>query len=421
MKNVRLSLLSIACALALLLSSCGLIRPAGTAGGNTPADTSADTDGKSPSVSAAVTDGADVNTDAPDTQTDKVPTEKTVLSFLGCGDNIVYYGNVREAAAVAVSGGRQYNFAPTYSMVADLISSADISFINQETLMAGEGYEFTYYPTFNGPQDMGYDLVELGFDVIGMANNHMLDKGGDGLLSTIKFWKGQPVLEIGGYENKEDYDTLHILEKEGVKIAFLSYTYGTNGISLAAGYDLAIPYLDEQTVKTQVAKARGEADFVIVSVHWGDENSFTPNGEQKKYASIMANAGADVIIGHHPHVIQPVEWIERDGGGQTLCVYSLGNFIGEQAQDYNMVVGMISFDIVSDADGVRAENPVLIPTVYYFDTSFYGNCVYLMENFTEELAASHGIRAYQNTTTLERLRKYVTDTVDAQFLPESFR
>ena len=113
MKNVRLSLLSIACALALLLSSCGLIRPAGTAGGNTPADTSADNDGKSPSVSAAVTDGADVNTDAPDTQTDKVPTEKTVLSFLGCGDNIVYYGNVREAAAVAVSDGRQYNFAPT--------------------------------------------------------------------------------------------------------------------------------------------------------------------------------------------------------------------------------------------------------------------------------------------------------------------
>lgn len=226
---------------------------------------------------------------------------KTRLSFLGCGDNIVYYGNVREAAAVAHPGGRKYNFAPTYTFVENLISSADIAFINQETLMAGDGFEFSYYPCFNGPQDMGLDLIDLGYDVISLANNHMLDKSGAGLESTINFWKSQPVFTIGGYLSEEEYNQLHIYEKENVKIAFLSYTYGTNGISLDAAHSyLAIPYLDRNTVKTQVEAAHREADLVIVSVHWGIEGQFEPTKEQREYAQIMADAGADVIVGHHP-------------------------------------------------------------------------------------------------------------------------
>lgn len=392
---------------AVLLSSCGLVRPVGSGGETAPESTDA------PAVTAAATEATE--TDAP------IPAEKTTLSFLGCGDNIVYYGNVREAKAVAVPGGRTYNFAPTYTFVADMIAAADISFINQETLMAGDGYEFTYYPTFNGPQDMGLDLVDLGFDVVGMANNHMLDKGGQGLIDTMKFWNSQPVLTIGAYEDEEDYNTVRVLEQDGVKIAFLSYTYGTNGISLGAGYDLAIPYLDEETVRSHITAAREEADLVFVSVHWGEENHFKPSEYQKNYARLMTEAGADVIIGHHPHVVQPVEWLTAEDGSETLCVYSLGNFIGEQAQDYNMVGGMISFDIVKEGERSYIENPVFIPTVYYFNSSFYGNCVYLMEDFTEEKAKSHGISAYGNYTSLEKLRKYVTDTIDASFLPESFR
>lgn len=395
------------------LTSCGLVRRSdapvtGAAGSDTAAPTAAlprDTDASTPDTSPT--------TDEPD-------APETRLSFLGCGDNIVYYGNVREAAAVAVPGGRQYNFAPTYTFVADMIKNADISFINQETLMCGDGWEFSYYPMFNGPQDMGLDLVDLGYDVIGMANNHMLDKGGEGLEATINFWKAQDVLMIGGYLGEEDY-THRILEREGVKIAFLSYTYGTNGLTLYPGFEAVIPYLDEATVERQVKAARADADLVIVSVHWGEEGQFNPTEGQKKYARIMNEAGADVIIGHHPHVIEPVEWLTSSDGRRTLCVYSLGNFIGEQAYDYNMVGGMISFDIVKKGASSYVENPVFIPTVYYFNSSFYSNCVYLMTDFTEALAASHGIGSYGNYTSLERLRKYVTDTVDAQFLPDQFR
>jgi poly-gamma-glutamate synthesis protein (capsule biosynthesis protein) len=304
-----------------------------------------------------------------------------------------------------------------------MIKNADISFINQETLMCGEGFDFSYYPMFNGPQDMGYDLVDLGFDVVGMANNHMLDMGGAGLEAAIAFWKSQPVLEIGGYTSEEDF-TYRVYEKDGVNIAFISYTYGTNGLTLYDGYDAWIPYLDEETVKKQVAEAKADpaVDLVFVSVHWGVEYMFSPSEEQKNYAQIMTDAGADVIIGHHPHVIEPVEWLTAPDGTKTLCVYSLGNFIGEQDHDYSMVGGMISFDIVKKGSEAHIEDPVFIPTVYYFDSNFYSNCVYLMTDFTDALASSHGVGyAYGNYTSLDKLRSYVTNCIDKEFLSEEFK
>jgi len=409
-KKKSISLLCIV--LSVVLSSCGIIKPIGSQD-----ETEKET---VPAEESTYADSASENTE--ETTAAKENTEEKRLSFLGCGDNIVYYGNVREAAQVSYAGGRQYNFAPTYDFVAEMIKNADISFINQETLMAGDGYEFSYYPCFNGPQDMGLDLVSLGYDIIGMSNNHMLDQSGAGLEATINFWRGQDVFTIGDYLSEEEYNDVHIYEKDGVKIAFLSYTYATNGIPLDSAHSyIQIPYLDRDTVKNQVSNAKSSgADLVFVSVHWGDEGSFTPNAEQKEYAQIMTEAGADVIIGHHPHVIEPIEWLTASDGTKTLCVYSLGNFIGEQAYDYNMVGGMISFDIVKGTEASYIENVKLIPTVYYFNSSFYGNCVYLMKDFTETLASSHGIGSYGNYTSLAKLQNYVTSTIDREFLPEDF-
>ncbi len=344
------------------------------------------------------------------------------ITFLGAGDNIVYEGTIYDAKKKALPGGRKYNFKPIYSEVASLIENADISFINQETLMCGEGYANSGYPMFNGPQELGYDLSELGFDVVSIANNHMLDKGSAGLEKTIAFWKTLPVTLIGGYDNESDYNNIRVHETQGIKIAFLSYTYGTNGLSPSPKYDVHIPYLNEVNISEQVNMAKSKADLVFVSVHWGQEGQFKPNTEQKTYAKKFADAGVDVIIGHHPHVIQPVEWITGSGGNKTLCVYSLGNFMAEQAFAYNMVGGMISFDIVVIGDGKpKIENPVFIPTVFDFDKrTFLNNKVYLLENYTEEQAKNHGIGSYGRTTSLAQLRKYVSDTISDEFLPESY-
>lgn len=350
----------------------------------------------------------------------EAPESKTV-SFIGAGDNIVYYGTVRDAQSMAVSGGRKYNFKPIYSDVQNMIEEADIAFINQETLMCGEGYELDYYPTFNGPQDMGHDLVELGFDVINIATNHMADKGGAGLEKTIEFWKAREnILMIGGYSDKTDFDNIRVYEKNGIRIAFLAYTYSTNGITVSSKYSVVVPYLDKEDITRQVTAAKEVSDIVIVSAHWGDENSFTPNDEQKEYAKLMADLGVGAIIGHHPHVLQPIEWITGSGGNRMLCVYSLGNFMAEMAADYNMVGGLIKFDI-TQLGGARAtvENVSFVPTVFDFSTTFYNNHIYLLENYTEEQAAGHGIRYYKKSTTLSKLRSYVTNTISPEFLPEA--
>lgn len=343
------------------------------------------------------------------------------ISFIGCGDNIIY--GTKDAKRNAIGTEKNLNFTPYYNGVADIIQNADIAFINQETLMCGEGFSLSYYPLFNSPQQVGYDLIELGYDVINIANNHMLDKGADGLSKTIEFWKKQDVLMIGGYENEKDFDNIRILEKNGLKIAFLSYTYATNGLSKHAGSPIVIPYINDEDIIRQTALANSVADFVFVSVHWGDEGSFTPNDEQYRVAKLFADNGVDVILGHHPHVIQPVEWIDGASGNRTLCVYSLGNFMAQQDFAYNMVGGIIGFDIVyTDYSEPHIENPVFTPTVFHFTGDFYNNNVYKMEDYTQALAATHGVKTYYGRSiSYDILKGYVDKTIDKEFLPDFFR
>lgn len=382
-------------------------------------------DGKTDMPTPPENEAVDVQTPTPDVVPEPEPEPEPVVervSFMGCGDNIIYYGNVRDAKSLATESGRAHNFKPMFEHISHMIEEADIAFINQETVMAGDGYAISYYPFFNSPRDLGYDLTELGYDVINIANNHMLDKGADGLSRTIEFWKGMDCLMIGGYENEEDYNTVRTLEKNGITIGFLSYAEHTNGLVKTASSPLAIPYINDETITSQINAAKEVSEFVIVSVHWGDEGAFTPNAEQKRVAQLIADCGADVIIGHHPHVVQPVEWLCGKDGNKTLCVYSLGNFAAEQAYDYNMVGGIIEFDIVSVDDGKPyLENVVFNPTVFHFPGNFYGNTVYLMEDYTKELAGIHGVRTYYgHALTYERLVNYAKNTISEEFLPENF-
>lgn len=345
------------------------------------------------------------------------------VSFVGCGDNITYEGNIKDALYNAETGGRKYNFKPIFQYVAPEIEAADIAFINQETLMCGEGYSISHYPCFNSPQDLGLDLVELGFDVVGIANNHMLDKGSAGLLDTIKFWKNQDVLMIGGYEDEMDYNEIRVMEKNGIEIAFLSYTYGTNGITKNPASPLAIPYIEDDIIKRQIEAAKAVSEFVMVSIHWGNEDQFMYTNEQKRVAQLIADAGADAIIGHHPHVIQPIEWLTGAGGNKTLCVFSLGNFAAEQAYQYNMVGGMIKFDIVQqDNNKPYIENVVFEPTVFHYNSNMMSNAVHYMKDYTPEQASRHGVRTFfGHTLDYDTLHQYVYDTIAPEFLPEEFR
>ncbi|MBQ3527292.1 MAG: CapA family protein [Clostridia bacterium] len=360
-------------------------------------------------------DTTDAHTTVPETQ----PPVINKASFVGCGDNIIYYGTWRDAQSKS-DGTREYSFRHIYKNVEDIISSADISFINQETVCS-ESFPPESYPQFNSPVDLTYDIADVGFDVVCMANNHMLDKGALGLRESFDNWNERGVHVIGCYEEMEDssrYITYY--EKNGIIIAFVAYTEFTNLSPDPAAEGLWAPYLKQSDVVGDIREADENADFVIVSVHWGEEGHFDPSVTQQSYAKIMADSGADVIIGHHPHVIQPIEWISGKDGHKTLCAYSLGNFVHEQDHDYNVPGGMLSFNIVREkGKDAKAEDVEFIPTVCHYPQSFYNNTVYLLEDYTEDLCNSHAVRTYYNNTiSLDRLKKYVTDTISPEFLPD---
>lgn len=363
-----------------------------------------------------------------------VPLEKT-LTFLAAGDNIIHECVYLDAATTAASVGSadDYYFDLMYSEVEEAISSADIAFINAEGPLDTD-YAPNGYPNFNAPSEAGEALVNVGFDVVNLANNHMLDLyAGKGMQGTIDYWKDKPVVTIGAYEGQDDYNNIRIVEKEGVKIAFLSYTYGTNGIYLGNDTpNLWIPYIDDSEIESQIKRAKGISALVFVSMHWGDENSMTPNSEQKRLAKLIADCGADVIIGHHSHTLQPVEWIEGKDGNRTLVTYSLGNFLHTQLNSKNLVGGVLVFDIkVKDGEKPTVENPMLIPTVCHYTANtavldsldYYKRenvKIYWLSDYTEKLCSEHGSQ-YWGNFTLATLRSYVTDTVMPEFLPDSFK
>ena len=355
-----------------------------------------------------------------DIQPEENPPSEPVeyrISFTGTGDNLVHELIWMDARNRALPDGRAFNFKPIFADVAGMIANADIAFINQETPMAGSGFAPSGYPLFNSPQELGHDLAELGFDVINVANNHMLDKGETGLINTVNFLRSLDTTPIGDYMNREELYEIKVIERGGIKVAFLAYTYGTNGLVLPAGSELVIPYIDDGLIISQIAKAKEAADAVLVSIHWGPENVFNPTDEQRRLAQLMADHGVLAIIGHHPHVLQPIEWIEGSGGGRTLCVYSLGNFASGMTLPANMVGGFISFDIVMRGGIVTLEEPVFTPTIYYYARSWFDGHVYLLKDYTPELAASHGTQTrHGRPRTVEQLWEYVTRNIDAEFL-----
>lgn len=424
-------ILKFSAALLLLftLSACGDSEPsrAGLILNEDTVDPNATFIGAPPSE---VTDNVNIRTDdtaEPYTpaasDTPKVPGE-TRISFLAAGDNIIHE-NVFLDAKSRAGEGEKYNFVDMYDGIADLVAGADLAFINQETAICGDERGVYGYPNFNSPEAVGDALIEVGFDIVNIANNHTLDMKEAGYKATLDYWheREDKILMLGGYYDKADYENIRVIEEQGVSIAFLSYTYGTNGMYLPTGSEMYVPYIDKSEIVRMTKKADELADLVFVVMHWGDENKKITS-TQTDLASAITEAGADVIIGMHPHIIQNMEWRTASDGSETLVIYSLGNLLSTQYDNYNLVGGIVTFDIVKSATGeITIEDPVYNPTVTHYNKQRLGLQVYLMEDYTEELAALHGNPGYGTTAsskiwTLDKIRSFATDNVDDEFLPD---
>ncbi len=218
-----------------------------------------------------------------------------------------------------------YDFTEMMSSLNRVLDHYDLKYYNQETILGGTELGLSTYPCFNSPQEFGDTMMDLGFNLVSLANNHTLDRGEQAILNSLDYWSNQNALTAGSYSSFDDREELRIRETNGIRYTLLSYTYGTNGIPVPEGKEYLVNVYTDEMLAEDIAKARGEVDVLMVAMHWGTEYTHEPTAEQRRLAQLLADLGVDIIIGSHPHVVQPIEWID-----DTLCIYSLGNLISAQ-------------------------------------------------------------------------------------------
>lgn len=247
------------------------------------------------------------------------------VTFLAYGDNLIHQ-SLYEYAYAHENGSFDYLYEP----FKEEIMAADVAAFNAETVLVDKESAVSGYPLFGSPLAVGKALAAAGFDVASCANNHALDKGIYGIDVTSSFYKDNGITCVGIQSSGDaQYLPFEVITRNGIRIALLSYTYGTNGIDVSDKYPYAVHYLSDR-ITTDIQDARNDADFVVVFAHWGDEYETDVSDYQRHMADVMAKAGADVVIGSHPHVVQETEVIKRADGKQTLVYYSLGNFVADQ-------------------------------------------------------------------------------------------
>lgn len=373
-----------------------------------------------------------VQTTTEEPTTEPVPEDKRV-HVIAAGDNLIHYSVYKNAEANAAGqDGVNYDFKPIYQNVKYLVEDADVAILNQETIISesnpvrgADGGQLI----FNSPPEVADAVIDLGFDVFTMANNHLLDMGASGLEESINFWNAKAeeneLTILGAYLNEEDSENIRVREVNGVKIAFLAYAEHINGFSIPEDSSLrVIMNYEEDVIERQIKKASEIADAVIVSAHWGVEDTHEVSEDRIELANKMVNWGADVILGCHTHTAETMEWITRDDGSKGFVYYSMGNFICAQTDNFNLVGEMPDFDIVIDgATGeTRLEDVGAIPTIVHYDDGSFSNIrIYPYSQYTPELAESHGLPyAFPAGTYPQFSWDIVNDIVNSN-IPEEFR
>ncbi|MBE7021865.1 MAG: CapA family protein [Ruminococcaceae bacterium] len=335
------------------------------------------------------------------------PAEPETISILALGDNLLHMP--------VVNSGKQadgtYDYAHLFAGLQPAIREADLAVIGQETIFGGREQGYSGYPLFNSPTDMGKSLAMAGFDVVLHASNHVLDMGAAGVEHTLHFWKSYPGMRVLGInENEEEKQTVEIEEVKGATLALLNYTYGTNGISVPANKEYLVNYIDREKIEQDALFAEANADFTIAFMHWGTEYSIMPDAEQKSLAQAMCDWGVDLIIGSHPHVIEPVEWRSSENGNKMLVYYSLGNFVSRQKEARNLLGGMAEVSLSYDGESVSIADYAFVPIVTHYNMDSAGFAVYPLSDYSDDLAAVHGVSQYDGAVSIARFKSMVEET-----------
>ena len=304
------------------------------------------------------------------------------------GDNLIHSRILK--SGITADG---YDYTAIYEPIKDVIESYDLAIINQETILINDPVQYSgTFPKFGSPTAIGDAVIDAGFDVALHATNHVWDRGEQGVIDSIDFWNEHDIPYVGIHKDKEESD-VQILEVNEIKIALLNVTYGTNGLDVPTDKKFMVDMLyDTDSLIESLQYAEDNADITIVFPHWGVEYNHDVTDEQRKLAQIMADNGADIIVGTHPHVIEPVERILSDKGKEVLVYWSLGNFLSNQDEVPRMLGLLANIKIRKDKTGTYFVQQLDIPTVTHIES--YSNYfeVYPLLDYTEELASEHRLR-----------------------------
>lgn len=325
----------------------------------------------------------------PDSSEPEKPTGKTSAHFVCAGDNLIHDNIYVEA--LEKGGGEKYDFTDCYSHIKKYIENADVAVLNQETLVTDDFGPSTY-PMFATPTADGDAVTDIGFNVISMSNNHVLDMGEDGLISSLDYWDKKGVVHYGAYRSQEDADTIKTMEVNGITFAFLGYMEHTNGMYLDDSGAQVIYLSETDRIKQQIEEADKIADVVVVSCHYGTEISHDLNQMQTDLTPQLVEWGADLIIGTQAHALSTCEYLDKPDGGKAFVYYGLGNFFSTMYEVHSLVGIMGDMDVVKDYDTgeITFENVKAIPVISHFEAdsydSYWYNCaVYSYKDYTDEL------------------------------------
>ena len=236
-----------------------------------------------------------------------------------------------------------YNFVPMLEHIKPIVSNYDLAYYNQETILGGKELGLSNYPRFNSPYEVGDAFVDAGFNLVSLATNHTMDKNEQGVINSINYWKSKTdVYTAGSYLSFEERDSAVFKEKNGIKYALLSYTTWTNGLNTPQGKEYLNNVYSDELAKNDIERIRDKVDVIIVAMHWGNEYSLGVSQNQTQIANYLSSLGVDIIVGAHPHVVEPIEYIND---GKTLVIYSLGNFISDQVGIDRLTGLMVSVNI----------------------------------------------------------------------------
>lgn len=267
----------------------------------------------------------------------------------------------------------EYDFSYVYEDIQSYTKTSDITIGSLETTFAGEERGYSNYPTFNTPDSLATALKNIGVDIISLAGNHALDYGYTGLCRTIDVLDNAGISHLGTYKTAEDQEKILIQNVKGLNIAFINYTYGTNGIPVPSGKDFCVNLIDKNLIKKQIDQAKSKnVDIIIACMHWGTEYRTTANSEQEELANFLFENGVDIILGNHPHVLEPMEkrniTLPDGTKKEVFVVYALGNFTADQRDEITRDSAILNLTITKNSD-----NKISIDKVNYVPIYMYKN------------------------------------------------